>query len=357
MLLSILVVLLLAGEPSQAKPPAQSPPAEPSPQTRLADYEQQASTGKPDPAKLAAIAATVLQNITAGANAGPMIEACSSDFAKELSGCDARLSALAKRQTAALTDRAHAAAASIRRKQKDAAPLLLQLAKGANAAQLEGIAPALALLPATDSVPLVAPLLKSNNPSAITVGCRVLAEIDAAESREAIREFLNVPMYQGTQPWFACTLAAGRLGDVEAQQTSRSISNYVHGYDLVIAADVLVARDEELAVSLLQQATREARGVTRLDAADRLVKLRPEVAQKIMEEGLDDQDPAVRAAALQVHRHLELEPSRRVRARLLDTDPEVRLRAAETILGWDVRRREKQERPKPAPNRIDGRFH
>src|SRR5829696_1155643 len=340
MLLPFLLVPLLTGSPSQAKPPAQAPSPAPTPRARLAQYEQQVVAGKADPAELVSIATIVLENGTDVTDAGPMIEACSSDFARQRTECDTTLSALSKRQTASLTDRVRAAAALVLRKQKGADALLLELARRASPSQLVGIAPSLALLPARDSVPLLASLLASGDATANTVGCRVLSDIEGTESRTAIREFLTAAP-RGTQPWFACVLAAARLGDVDAQQTSRSIWTYLHGYDLVTAADVLVAIDEELAVSLLQQATREARGITRLDAADRLVKLRPEVAKSIMEETLDDQDPEIRSAALQVHRHLQLEPSWDVRGRLLDTDPVVRLRAAETVLDWDARRRGK----------------
>jgi hypothetical protein len=314
---------------------------------RLAAYEQQVAAGKADPAILGAIAAAVLEGNAASTNPIAMTEACASDFAKH-ADCSVKLWALARRSNAPLVDRARAAAVLVRAKDKDAPQYVLDLAAKATRPQLVSIAPALAVLPPDASLPLLLPLLNSPDPAEMTTACRLMSDIDARETRQAIQAFL-VTVPRGTQPWFACVLAAARLGDPEAQQTSRSITTYLGGLDLVAAADVVQSTDQELAVSLLLQATRQARGVVRLEAADRLVSLRPEVASNIVAETLRETDPELRAAALLVHRHLKIEPGPDVRALMLDSDAGVRLRAAEAVLDWVARQEDRAGIPHPPP--------
>jgi hypothetical protein len=74
--------------------------------------------------------------------------------------------------------------------------------------------------------------------------------------------------------------------------------------------------------------------VIQLRAAEALAATDPDAAAKVVEARLDDLNPAVRAEALAVETRLERPPSERVRSRLADIDPVVRLRAAEAVLQW-----------------------
>jgi hypothetical protein len=325
------VLLILMALPARAQPADEV-------RDRLAAYEKGIAAGRADNGELAAIATLVLDRTVLSTQPNAMIQACSSRFLKDAADCNAKLWALARRTGAALAHRASAAAALAERKDKEAPAYLFEIVKGAPAQQLAPIAFLLRSLPAERSVPLLAPLLRSGNEAAAVEGCRALAQVSSAESLKAVNEYLESAP-RGTPQWFACTLAAARLGDPAGLRTSGFITNYLAGEDLVTAADLLLTSDPERALSLLLQTTRESPGMARLEAAERLTELRPQVSADIMEQALKSDQAGTRAAALEIHRRLRLEPSPEVRRLLLDPDPIVQLRAAETVLAADARRR------------------
>ena len=96
----------------------------------------------------------------------------------------------------------------------------------------------------------------------------------------------------------------------------------------------LVDEDIEGAIRLYMAVTREGRGIAPLEAAERLISHRPDIAQEAVREALKSADPMVRAAALEVHRKLKLEPEADIRALLFDASGLVRVRAAEVIAAW-----------------------
>jgi hypothetical protein len=112
----------------------------------------------------------------------------------------------------------------------------------------------------------------------------------------------------------------------------------------VRAAGVLLETNQEFAIGVLLQVTRQGRGLAPLEAASRLVPYRPDVATDLMDYTLPSSNPLFRAAALELHRSLRLEPSRAVRALLLDPQPLVQLRAVETVLAWAARQRGRADR-------------
>lgn len=306
---------------------------------RVAAYEAQAAKGKANAEELVAIGKSILeQGLATSVPPGVVIQTCTSPFAPDSDTCVRRLWEVARLRSVPLAHRTGAAAALATRKDREAAPFLEELIKGVAPGLLVGSAEALLALSAEQSVPVLSRMLDSGEPATMTAACRVLGAIDASESRRSLGAFLaSTP--RGTQPWFACTIAAARLGDSEARQTSRFITNYLREFDLISAAEVLVEADQELAVSLLLQVTRQAQGVVRLEAADRLVRLRPDVAREVAESALESPQAPIRAGALRVLRSLKTEPDKNVRARLLDPDPLVRLRAAEIVIDADGRRR------------------
>ena len=325
------LVLLATALPSRAQPANDV-------RDRLAAYEQGIAAGRADNGELAAIATLVLDRTALSTQPNAMIQACSSRFLKDTRDCNGKLWALARRSGAALAHRASAAAALIERKDKEAAAYLFEILKAAPPQQLAPLAFLLRALPPERSVPLLAPLLRAGNEAGAVEGCRALAQISNAESLKVINEYLESAP-RGTPQWFACTLAAAKLGDPAGMRTAGFITNYLAGEDLVSAADLLMGSDQERALGLLLQTTRESPGMARLEAAERLTELRPQVSTDIMAQALKSDQAATRAAALEIHRRLRLEPSAEVRRLLLDPDPVVQLRAAETVLAADARRR------------------
>ena len=306
---------------------------------RLKQYEARAAgTGHQVAAELAQIANAVLLTTAASNNADAVIHTCSSAFFKEAGNCATSLWQIAKRATAALAHRANAAKVLAARGDKQAKPYLLELVKSVPPDKLAASAAALLAIPAERAVPILAGMLQSGKPAAELSACRTLAQIDDAESGRVINAFLTSAP-RGTPSWYACTIAAATLGDAEARRMTRFIHTYLADEDLIAAAEVLQSEDPELATSLLLQTTRQGNDFSRLDAADHLITMRPDLATDIMEFGLKSTDAMIRAAALELHRNLHAEPSRKVRALLLDPNPLVQLRAAETILAWETRQR------------------
>lgn len=304
---------------------------------RLTAYETQVAAGRADAAELESIAADTVWEVTNSADPVAVVQACSSTFARE-ADCSGKLWTLARNKTTALPHRVEAAAVLARRKDAGAAPYLLELVSALPAPRLAPLAPSLVAVPAQKSVPLLRGLLQSDVPAAQQAGCRTLGWIDTGDSREAIQAFLAAAP-RGTHAWNACTLAAAKLGDPFAQRMAAFISMHLAGDELIDAADILMNEDRERAVSVLMQVTRESRGYPQLEAADRLANIRPEITTDIMHFALASNRPEMVAAALELHRSLRLEPDPLIRARMVDANPLIRLRAAETTLAAAERRR------------------
>ena len=331
-----LAIAMLAG--TQVPQSASTPTPETEIRTRLSAYEQSVAANRANPEELASIAATVVKQVAASQTPDAVIQACRSEYGPKDADCGPKLWSIAKQQGLSTSQRISAASVLVSRKDPEAAAFLLELAKSVPPVQLARSAELLKGLPAERAVPLLAPLLKSGDAGAAAAGCRALAAIPGQASRQAIGAFLQTAP-RGTGQWFACTIAAARLGDPEAGRTTGFITPYLAGEDLLDAGDVLLPADREQGVGLYLQATRESRGLTRLEAADRLVDYKPDVAAELARLALTSNDVQVTAGALELHRHLKGEPSLQVRLFLLAADPIVQLRAAEVILAWDARRR------------------
>ncbi|HVL68401.1 MAG TPA: hypothetical protein VM364_14155 [Vicinamibacterales bacterium] len=299
---------------------------------RLAAFEQRTSPAAGDEAELAAIADQVLREAAShGATSDVVVLACSSDFAAANTACHDRLWRIARERSTAVHVRAEAAAALVRRGDKEASAALVELARGASARQLAAMAPSLLALPSELSLPIFSRMLSADEPAATTQACRALGEIDAFESRHAVQGFLAATP-RGTGEWYACLLAAAELGDVSALQEVRFRTPYMRGVDLIAAGQVLLRVDQELGLSLLMQATRQGTDLLPLEAADRLAAARPDLARDIAEKALRSPDARARAGGLMVYRRLMLDPTPEVRSMLADADPSVRVRAAEVVL-------------------------
>ncbi len=330
-------MIVAAGVLAATPPQEAQPPTAAQLRARLAAYEKAVEDRRPNPEELSAIAKGVMARSLLPTAGDALVVACSSKVWTDPE-CPDKLRAMARRKTAAVEPRARAAAALVALKDKEAAAGLLAILKPLPLARLAALAPTLEALPAKQSAPLLDAMLESNTPDVQVAACRTLAHIDAPETRQSLAAYLaKAP--KGTVPWYSCVLASAQLGDPANQQMARYITNYLAGDELLAAADLWMTVDRDRAISHLQQITRESRGLARFEAAERLAPTHPEEAQTIMDQGLADDRPEIKAAALELHRVMRIEPSREVRALLLDPDPVVAIRAAETILAADERRR------------------
>jgi hypothetical protein len=328
-------ILLLSSSAAAAQPPTSELRA------RVERYEQALAQNKADDAELVATARLALEQAANAMSRRTVIEACSSTFTQNDASCQATLWRIARQTPAPLADRLAASAALVRRKAKGAADLLLELANGAKPAHLLGAVQTLIVLPPEKSVPILSRMLASDDVQTMSAACRVLGAIDSSESRQTIASFLETSP-RGTTHWNACMLAAARLGNSDMQMRTRFMAVSFKGFELISGGEVLLPMDQQLATSLWLQATRQGTGLIPLEAADRLAPFEPDAAAAVMRQALQSTQIPMRAGALQVHRSLKLDPDADARARLIDVDPLVRLRAAETILEWYKRRREKQ---------------
>jgi hypothetical protein len=337
------LALWIALSTSQSTPQSQAPTMAEL-RTRLATYEKLVETKKEDPAELAAIATAVVSRVETSNDLDALIQACSSRFVVDDTACRPRLWAIAKRTQATLAHRASAAAALARKKDKDATEFLFALLKPLTPAQLLGVDVTIDALPPARALPLLEAMLTGGSNEQIAA-CRILGTIDDFESRRLLGNVLQGEDRM-TEDRFACTIARAQLGDQNALQMVRYTHSYMRGANLVAAGALLVKTDQELGVSLLQQAIRQSRDEwTLLEAADVVAPYRRESALDVLRFMFTRSSPAVLAGTLELHRNLGLDPDRDVRAYLLHANPLVQLRAGEAVLAWAERR--KAARPAP----------
>jgi hypothetical protein len=298
---------------------------------RLATWEQRAAQGRPDASELVAIAASVVTEAQQSRNPEVAIEACSSTVQAPAAACTADLWTIARDTRTAFRLRAAAASVLVDQSVDGAAAYLLKLASAASSEELASAAPVLLVLPAKQSIPLLKRLLSTDSPTAHVAGCSALGRIDTGESRTALADYLATAP-RGTRPYYVCTLSAARLGDPIALRMTSGIVNYLAHADLVEAAELLGQSAPDRQASLLMLVTRQGSPLAQLLAANALVPLRPDLATDVMIHAFESDRPDLRAAALEVHRTLSIDATQQVRGFLLDEDPLVRLRAAETIL-------------------------
>ena len=336
----LLLVALIGPVAFQATPAANI-------RDRLAAWEQAAAQGRTDASGLVAIATSVVTEAQQSRNPEVAIEACGSTVQAPATSCTARLWTIARDTRTAFRLRAAAASVLVEQSVDGAAAYLLKLASAASPEELASGASLLKVLPAKQSVPLLQGLLATGSPIAHAAGCSTLGKIDTGESRTAIADYLaSAP--RGTRPYYVCTLAAARLGDPIAIRTTSGIANYLADADLVEAAEVL-GNDPERQTNLLMLVTRQGSSVAQLVAANALVPFRPDVASRVMTQALENDRADLRAAALEVHRTLSVDADQHVRGFLLDEDPLVRLRAAETILARAIALGQHKGPPRKVP--------
>jgi hypothetical protein len=163
--------------------------------------------------------------------------------------------------------------------------------------------------------------------------CRVLGRYDRPDVYRAPED--AVGNAQGGSPvWSVCTVARARLRVPDALLKLNGAIRSLEGPDLLDAVRVMVDTGHEQADFLLRKVTREAPPVVRLQAAQYIVPSDAEYASGFAVRGLQDDNPKVRAQALVLERALARAPAAPVRYALTDADDLVQLRAAEAILAW-----------------------
>ena len=260
------------------------------------------------------------------------LEACTSPFTPTGGVCQDKLWRTVKEEKTPLVDRVRAAAALVRRGDKDAATVLSQLLPRLTNRELGAIATVVALLPTSSAAPVLLRLLSSEETTDKIAACRALGHVDTAEVRAALRAVV-AQSSPSLQPWNACQIARARLKEPESVNTISGYSRYLEGEDLLDAAGAMLDIGNEQGGFLLRKLTREAPTLIQLQAAERLAESDPAAAARVTDAKLNDADPRARAQALSVERRLR-RLATGVRSRLLDEDELVRVRAAEAVLAW-----------------------
>jgi hypothetical protein len=220
-----------------------------------------------------------------------------------------------------------------RRGDKAAAASLAAIASKMPTAEVVPLVDELRRLPADSAVPILLKMLSSPTATERIAACRGLGYFDTPAVRDALRSAVDASQ-PGLQPWNTCMVARARLREPEPMLMLAGFSRAMEGEELLDAAVAMLDNGNDQGTFLLRRLTREAPGVIQLRAAEALAATDPDAAAKVVEARLDDLNPAVRAEALAVETRLERPPSERVRSRLADIDPVVRLRAAEAVLQW-----------------------
>lgn len=318
---------------------AAQPPKAPTPSIRaqLDAYDARtAREGHPDRAALAAIARQVLEQERRSPAFAVWSEACASMVVPDSADCGPRLWAVLNGTTQPPAVRAEAAAALMTHGDAKASAALFDVLKDVETPKLAPLAPIIGRLPAGQAVPLLIRLATSSSPVLQGAACRVLGSFDTPDSRAALASVVaaNPP---GTETWLLCMVARARLRESD---TAGALWGYGHGLgpdDQIYVAKAMVDAGHESAVTVLTDLTHRGTRRARVDAALLLAPADPDAAGSVATAAERDPDPEIRAAALEVERHLKRDPPERVRRMLLDASGLVRIRAAEVCIDWSSR--------------------
>ena len=302
---------------------------------RLSDYE---SGNDRSAAALRPIAQLAVDAALSSTAFDVWVEGCASTYAPATASCDDRLRALVKKPGAPAAQRARAAAVLARvgrdtADKNDALSALSAILAKMTTSELVPVVGSLRLLPAKTAVPVLLRLLGSAPVGDKVAACRTLGHFDTVEVRDALQSVVAASG-PGLQPWNTCMVARARLREPDSVLKLAGFSRALEGEDLLDAANAMLETGNDQGTFLLRRLTREATGVTQVRAAGYLAAHDAEAAGKLVDVKLADPQPAVRAEALVVERRLKRIPSSTVRARLVDSDALVQLRAGEAILEW-----------------------
>ena len=189
-----------------------------------------------------------------------------------------------------------------------------------------------------EAAPRLIELLKSPVPPARSAAALALGKLQAASAIPALREMMaGDPM---GRPYAAVALA--QLGDAEAEAAVGTLLHSEVPDTRLLAARAYAGKGRGPWVDALVPLLGDPNGLTRIRAAELLTTTEPERARAVLEQGLSDPNPVVRADVARVFEETGLftppndspaEGNLTLLRRLLrDADPEVRLRAAGGIM-------------------------
>jgi hypothetical protein len=304
----------------------------------LTAYEKRDAALPPDPEALGKIARLVMAKTARSQLFRVWSEECASTFVTDKAGCDTKLRGVLDDTTKPVAMRVAAGAVLMKHGDAKASNTVLGLLNNLSTSDLIPLVPIVRQLPRDRAEGVLLKMLASPVEGDKIAACRALGAFDSPAVRQALHKTVTEAP-PGLAVWKACTLARVQLKEPDTVGAINGISHEMTPDALLDAADVMVATANELVIHLLQRVAREGSPGARMDAARRLADLDPELAARVVDAGLGNADPDVRARALIAERHLKRAPSATVRKLLLDPIEIVQLRAAEAVLDWVARTR------------------
>jgi hypothetical protein len=304
----------------------------------LTAYEKRDPSLPPDPEALGKIARLVMARTAGSQLFRVWSEECASTFVTDKAACDTKLRGVLNDTAKPVAMRVGAGAVLIKHGDAKASNAVLSLLNNLRPSELIPLVPIVRQLPHDRVEPVLLKLLAAPADTDKIAACRALGAFDSPAVRQALHKTVTEAP-PGLAVWQACTLARVQLREPDTVGAINGISHEMTPDALLDAADVMVATGNELVIHLLQRIAREGSPGARMEAARRLADLDPELAARVVDAGLGDADPDVRARALIAERHLKRAPSATVRKLQVDPIEIVQLRAAEAVLDWVARTR------------------
>jgi HEAT repeats len=180
--------------------------------------------------------------------------------------------------------------------------------------------------------PLILLLNESPFPEVQYSAAAQLGQTHSEAAKNALRAFITGRPDSPVR--HAAVLSLGLLGDQNGLDEVRRLLPNLTGDDRLTAARALAAAGDPAAEQLFQDSIGGESDSVRIDAAVQMARLSPPQARDTLRSGLGASNVFIRAAAAQGYATLNWEPTRELRALLLDPNDIVRLRAAQAMHAW-----------------------
>jgi HEAT repeat protein len=272
------------------------------------------------------IARGVLEGIASGGDVGLQISALEELARAGVESAHRRLVELQTRQSqpatmalARLGDRDAAAAIAERAKSGAVRPqAAVEAAAGAGAA----------------GVPALRELLKHADPAVRADAARALGKMRAVAAIDDLRRVMADPNPLASA---RAAVALTQMGDGQGEARARQmLASELPDFRL-IGAEAYADKGDGPWVAAIRPLLEDPNGLLRLQAAELIAPVDPEAARQVITQAATDRNPIVRVEAARVlsARAVAKPPAdlKLLRRLLRDADPQVKLRAAETVLG------------------------
>jgi HEAT repeat protein len=298
----------------------------------LASYDALvASTKKDEPPLLAIVATSVLESALGAGEPTARATACSALAKQGARGCLERLRALAADAGQPADHRMRALIALVREGDESSKPRLTALLAQTPDAELRPLAESLKGIPAEIAVPVLSRLLAAEAADTQFSAAVALGGFSSDQARATLRAYVT-----RTSPRPAAASAArlslAQLGDEEELSTFAAMIPQLQSGDLLVVGRLLDGRGDPRGADALERVVKGDYDLLKPLAAAALERSRPGVAARTLEETLKDQNPWMRAAALEAFRGSRLLTFPVLRAALSDPDTGVRTNAAAVLL-------------------------